>query len=120
MNEMEDKMRSTAVGAMAAVVLCQHAILYLAARRFAQIIAAAGLSIALPTPTGILVQRPWVLVPAALLIAAWSGWAMSKRASDAHARSTVLGLAVLAIVIQFFSLIVFLMPWMGGLIGKIE
>ncbi len=117
---MEDKMRSTAVGAMAAVVLCQHAILYLAARRFAQIIAAAGLSIALPTPTGILVQRPWVLVPAALLIAAWSGWAMSKRASDAHARSTVLGLAVLAIVIQFFSLIVFLMPWMGGLIGKIE
>jgi hypothetical protein len=121
MNDTEEKMmRKTAIGAMLGVVLCQHAILHLAARRFAEIIAAAGLSIALPTPTALLVQRPWLLVFTAAGIIGLSGWAMSKRASLSQAQGTVVALAVIAVALHFFSLIVFLMPWMGGLIGKIE
>ena len=113
-------MKRTAIGAMLAVVLCQHAILYLAALRFAEIIAEAGLSIVLPTPTGLLVQRPWVLLPSAVAITLWSAWAMSRRASVVQVRFTLVSLAVIAVTIQFFSLIVFLMPWMGGLIGEIK
>lgn len=112
--------RTTSLGALLGVVLCQHAVLYLAARRFAELLASAGFSLSLPTLTALVLQKPWLLAFTAATITACSGWAMSRRASPSHAKCVIVALAVIAASFHFFSLIVFLMPLMGGIIGRIE
>ena len=120
-DNLDRSLKQTAVFSLLAVVLAQHVILYVAARCFATAVAVAGLSLALPAPTAMLVQRPWMLMLTASGIAAWSLCVGAKRdITHTHVKTHIVAMASIAIFIQLFGIVVFLMPFTGTLISVSE
>ena len=107
--------RPTAVFSILFVVLSQHGILFFMARRLARAIAEAGLSLALPLPTAILTQRPWILLVSGTLLTAWAIFVALRSNAALHICSHLVIMATIAVSLQLFSLRAFDLQWMGGL-----